>query len=88
MCTPLKHALVDYHEPAYLVAYKMGRNDTWLSRVARGIVEPTEFEKIQLSKILGETEEELFPAHAQLVLDLDFDIDSLPTEEATNEKRA
>ena len=51
-------------------------------------IDPTEFEKQQLSKILGKTVEELFPAHAQLVLDLDFDIDSLPTEEATNEKRA
>ena len=88
MSTPLKHALIDHHDPAYLVAYKMTRSDTWLSRVARGIVDPTEFEKQQLSKILGKTVEELFPAHAQLVLDLDFDIDSLPTEEATNEKRA
>jgi hypothetical protein len=83
MCTALKHALVDHHEPAYLVAYKIGRNDTWLSRVARGIVEPSEFEKSQISRILGKTVEELFPPHAQLILDLGLDIDPLPTEEAT-----
>jgi len=81
MSTPLKHALVDHRDPAYLVAYKMGKNDTWLSRVARGIIEPADFEKTQLSKILGKTAEELFPKHAQLVLNLDFDNDTLPTEE-------
>ncbi|HIA11577.1 MAG TPA: hypothetical protein EYN69_05825 [Flavobacteriales bacterium] len=61
MSTPLKHALIDHHDPAYLVAYKMTRSDTWLSRVARGIVDPTEFEKQQLSKILGRSVGELFP---------------------------
>jgi len=59
--SPLKHALVDHDSPAYLVAYKMGRNDTWLSRVARGIAEPTELEKKQLSEILGRSVGELFP---------------------------
>jgi hypothetical protein len=62
MSTPLKHALVDHHDPAYLVAYQMGRTDTWLSRVARGIVEPTEFKK-KLSQTLGRSVGELFPVH-------------------------
>jgi len=61
MSTPLKHALVDHRDPAYLVAYQMGRNDTWLSRVAAGIKEPEEFEKQQLSKILARSVGELFP---------------------------
>ena len=61
MSTPLKHALVDHGDPAYLVAYKMGRNDTWLSRVARGVVEPSESDKQKLSEILGRSVGELFP---------------------------
>ena len=53
MSTPLKHALVDHMEPAYRVAIQIGRSDGWLSKVAAGIKDPTEFEKQQLSKILG-----------------------------------
>jgi hypothetical protein len=66
MCTPLKHALVDHKDPAYRVAYQLGRTDTWLSRVAAGIKDPTEFEKQQLSKILGRTVRELFPVDMEV----------------------
>ena len=67
MSTPLKHALVDHSAPAYLVAYQMGKNDTWLSRVAAGIKEPEGFEKQLLSKILARSIDELFPTHPKEV---------------------
>ena len=60
MKSVLKHALVDHYEPACVVAFQMGRNDAWLSRVARGIVEPSDTEKRKLSTILGRTVTELF----------------------------
>jgi|TARA_B110000495_G_C22928966_1_gene542977 hypothetical protein len=60
MKSVLKHVLVDHYDPACVVAFQMGRNDAWLSRVARGIVEPTDTEKRKLSTILGHTVRELF----------------------------
>jgi len=62
MCSPLKHCLIDHHEPAYRVAQLMGRSDVWLSKVTRGLKEPSEYEKEQLSKILGQSVDKLFPA--------------------------
>jgi len=66
MSTPLKHALVDHREPAYRVAIQLGRSDGWLSKVAAGVKEPAEFEKQQLSKILGRTVDDLFPAQMEV----------------------
>jgi hypothetical protein len=86
MSTPLKHALVDHHAPAYMVAYKMDRSDTWLSRVAMGIGDPTDSEKEILAQILGKHVTEIFPPRVQLELNLNPNNDSLATEEATNEK--
>jgi hypothetical protein len=60
MRSVLKHTLVDHYEPACVVAFQMGRSDAWLSRVARGIVEPSDTEKRKLSTILGHTVKELF----------------------------
>jgi hypothetical protein len=60
MKSVLKHALVDHYDPACVVAFQVGRNDAWLSRVARGIVEPSDTEKRKLSTILGHTVTELF----------------------------
>ena len=60
MKSVLKHALVDHYDPACVVAFQVGRSDAWLSRVARGIVEPSDTEKRKLSTILGRTVTELF----------------------------
>jgi hypothetical protein len=60
MKSVLKHALVDHYDPACVVAFQVGRSDAWLSRVARGIVEPSDTEKRKLSTILGHTVKELF----------------------------
>jgi hypothetical protein len=60
MKSVLKHALVDHYDPACVVAFQVGRSDAWLSRVARGIVEPSDTEKRKLSTILGHTVTELF----------------------------
>jgi len=61
MSSPLKHCLVDHPEPAYRVAQRMAKSDVWLSKVTRGLIEPSEFEKQQLSNILGRSVGELFP---------------------------
>lgn len=63
MCSPLKHCLIDHPEPAYRVAQRIGKSDVWLSKVTRGLVEPSDFEKQQLSKILDQPIEKLFPTH-------------------------
>ena len=61
MCSPVKHALVDHPGPAYTVAKKMNKSDVWVSKVARGLIDPSDFDKEQLSKILGKPVDELFP---------------------------
>lgn len=69
MSTPLKHALIDYPEPAWKVAQKMGINDVRLSKITRGLIEPRGNEKTQLSKILGRSICELFPPESSTPLE-------------------
>ena len=61
MSTPLKHALIDYPEPAYKIAIQIGISEVRLSKIASGLIVPREGEKLKLSAILGRKEKELFP---------------------------
>jgi hypothetical protein len=62
MCSPLKHKLIDHPEPAWMVARKIGKNDSWMSKVTRGLIEPKPHEKDQLAEELGTQVEEIFPS--------------------------
>lgn len=61
MSTPLKHALVDHHEPAWKVAQKLGIPEPRMTKLAQGRVTPRDWEKSGLSDVLGKTVCELFP---------------------------
>tara|TARA_B100001964_G_scaffold220913_1_gene264506 strand:+ start:1684 stop:1890 length:207 start_codon:yes stop_codon:yes gene_type:complete len=63
----LKHALVDYPEPAWKVAMQIGICDVRLSKIVRGLIEPRPEERIKLAAILGKEESVLFisPADAE-----------------------
>ena len=56
----LKHALIDHSEPAYKVAHKMGRPDSWISKVTRGMITPSSVDQKCLAGILGKRVDELF----------------------------
>lgn len=60
MSSPLKHALLDHHEPAYRVAMKMGISEVRLSKIANGLIEANPKEKETLSKILNKPVCKLF----------------------------
>ena len=66
MSTPLKHALIDYPDPAWKVARKMGIHDVRLSKIVRGQIAPSDFEKEQLAEILGRNLGDLFPKNPQV----------------------
>lgn len=58
----LKHALIDYPEPQYRVAQKIGVAHTTISKFIAEIQKPSSNQKKKLAKILGKRESELFPA--------------------------
>ena len=60
MSTPLKHALVDHPEPAYIVAQQLGISEPYFSKLVRGLREPSEHEKNRLPQILDRSVAELF----------------------------
>ena len=53
MNTKLKHILVDHNEPAWKVAHKMNRPDSWISKVTSGMIVPNSQDQVDLAKILG-----------------------------------
>jgi transcriptional regulator with XRE-family HTH domain len=59
----LKHAMVDYPEPAYRVAQKMGISHSTISKFIAEIQEPTDIQKKRLSEILGKPIKDLFPTN-------------------------
>jgi transcriptional regulator with XRE-family HTH domain len=61
----LKHALVDYKEPAYRVAQMLGIPHSAISKFIAEIQEPTEEQKKKLSEILGKPIRDLFPTDNQ-----------------------
>ena len=61
MVSILKHALIDFPEPAWRLARKVDISETRLSRISRGAIEPRLDEKIRLAKILDKQVDELFP---------------------------
>ena len=84
----LKTAIVQSQKRAYEIERRLGFWPSKLSKIISGIIKPTDPEKAMLAQILGKQVAEIFPAHVQLELDLDFTKNSLPTKEATNGKRS
>ncbi len=67
MSTPLKHALVDHHEPAWKVAQRLGISEPRMTKLAQGRATPRDWEKTGLSEILGKPPHEIFPnPHSQV----------------------
>ena len=65
MSSPLRHALLDYPEPAYKVAMQMCISEVRLSKISSGLIEPRPEERIKLAAILDRKEAELFPKQLQ-----------------------
>lgn len=57
----LKHALIDYEDPAYKVAARMGVSHSVISKFISGIQLPTNEQKKELSMILGKKVIDIFP---------------------------
>ena len=65
MRNKLKHVLVDHPEPAWMVAKSMNKSDAWMSKVTRGMINPSAKDKKRLAKILGLTVDELFASRGR-----------------------
>jgi|APSaa5957512535_1039671.scaffolds.fasta_scaffold84541_2 hypothetical protein len=81
----LKTAIVQSQRPAYGIERKLGFWPSKLSKIISGVIKATDPEKAMLAQILGKQVAEIFPAHVQLELDLDFTKNHLPTKETTHE---
>ena len=58
----LKVEIVKSGIPQHEVARRIGRTETWLSRLVHGRVDPTPQDRSKLSEVLGQSEVELFGA--------------------------
>ncbi len=65
MRNKLKHVLVDHPEPAWRVAKSMNKSDAWMSKVTRGMINPSSKDKKRLANILGRPVSELFNGRTQ-----------------------
>jgi transcriptional regulator with XRE-family HTH domain len=62
----LKVALTIHPEPAYCIAFQAGMRPDKISKIICGVAMPTDEEKKRLAKILGRTEDEIFPAEKRV----------------------
>jgi len=58
----LFQAVANDPRPQYEIAEETGRSDAWLSRVIHGRATASDEEQATISKILGSSKNELFPA--------------------------
>jgi len=60
MQSRLKIAILERREPQYVLASRSGIDETRLSRIVRGRVQPTVEERLSIATALGVPERELF----------------------------